>query len=104
MVLPTASLFQTHYFIIGTTYQRDDVRDRQRDLFQNLHFRRAGRRASHTGSHVALDVTSVVALVCGQSRDCRVCRRVPNRARVGVFCTLSGSYHIIPQHWVNVLC
>ena len=41
--------------------------------------------------HVALDVASVVAcLVCGQSRDCRGCRRVlrrvPNSARVGVFC------------------
>ena len=30
-----ASVFQTHYFIIGTTYQRNDVRDIQRDLFQN---------------------------------------------------------------------
>ena len=31
-----ASVFQTHYFIIDATYQRDDVRgrDRQRDLFQ----------------------------------------------------------------------
>ena len=77
--------FQTHYFIIGTTYQRDDVCDRQRDIFQNLPFRRAGRRASHAGSHVALDVASVVALVCGQSCDCRVCRRMPNRARGGVF-------------------
>ena len=84
------------------------MRDRQRDLFQNLHFRRAGcrasrragrragRRASHAGSHVALDVASVVALVCGQSRDCHVCRRVPNRARarVGVFCTLKGDHYI----------
>ena len=33
----------------------------------------------------------VVTLVCGLSRDFRVCRRaprrVPNRTRVGVFCT-----------------
>ena len=41
----------------------------------------------------ARDVASVVALVCGQSLDCRVRRRVPNRARarVGVFCTLKGN-------------
>ena len=48
--------------------------------------RRAGCRASHAGSHVQ------VALVGGHSRDCRVCRRVPrrvpDRARVGVFCSL----------------
>ena len=68
------------------------MRDRQRDVFKNLNFRRAGRRASHAGSHVALDVASVVAFVCGQSRDCRVCRRVPNRARVGVFCSLHVIY------------
>ena len=47
--------------------------------------RRTGRRAGFRASHVAL----VVALVCGQPRDfrvcCRVTRHVPNRARVGVF-------------------
>ena len=33
-----ASIFQTHCFIIGTTDQRDDVRDsRQRDIFQNCY-------------------------------------------------------------------
>ena len=53
-----ASIFQTHYFIIGTTYQRDDR--------QLLHFRRAGRRALHAGSHVPFDVASVVALACRQ--------------------------------------
>ena len=58
--------------IIGTTYQCDDSRERDRQL---LHFRRAGRRASYA----PLDVASVVALVCGQVRDCRVCRRVPRR-------------------------
>ena len=74
---------QTHYLIITKTYQRDDVRERerQRDNFQNCYIfvaRRAGLRASH--------VALVVALVCGQSREFRVCRRVtrrvPNYARV----------------------
>ena len=34
-----ASVFQTHYLIIAKTYQRDDVRerDRQRDHFQNCY-------------------------------------------------------------------
>ena len=53
-----------------------------------LHFRRAGRHASRRASYVALDVASVVTLVCGQSLDSRVPRRVPNRARVGVFLAL----------------
>ena len=84
-----ASVFQTHYLIIGTTYQSDNVRerDRQQDHFQNCYIfvaRRAGCRASH----VALDIALVVALVCGQSLDCRVCRRaprrVPNRVRAHV--------------------
>ena len=74
------SVFQTYYFTIGTAYQRDNVheRDRQRDFFQNCHIflaRHAGRRAGRCGgcraSYVALDVASVVALVGGQSRDCR---------------------------------
>ena len=56
--------------------------------------RRAGRRASFCASHFAL----VVALVCGQSRDFRVCRRVtrhvPNRARVGVFCFLRDTISV----------
>ena len=57
-----------------------------------LHIRRACRRVGRLASCVTLDVASVVALVCGQSRDCIVClrvpRRVPNcaRAPVGVFC------------------
>ena len=67
----------TLYLIIAKKYQRDDVRerDRERDHFQNCHIfvaRRAGCRASH----VAFDV----ALVCGQSRDFRVCCHVPRRA------------------------
>ena len=42
--------YQTHYLIIAKTYQRDDVRerDRQRDNFQNCYClveRRAGCRA-----------------------------------------------------------
>ena len=45
-----------------------------------LHFRSAGFRAYH--------VALVVVLVCGQSHDFRVCRRVtrgvPDRARVSV--------------------
>ena len=48
-----ASVLQTHYFIIGTTYQRDDVRDRQRDLFLNCY---AVCRASYVAFNVALDV------------------------------------------------
>ena len=83
------------------TYQRDDVRERKH--FQICHIfvaRRAGRRTGFRASYVALVVVLVVALVCGQSRDFRVCRRVPNRARrrvpnrarVGVFC----SYACIP--------
>ena len=88
-----ASVFQTHYFIICLTYQRDDVCDRQRHLFQNCCISVApafAPRAAHRASHVALDVASFVALVCEQSRDCRVPRRVPNRARarVGMFCTI----------------
>ena len=72
-----ASVFQTHYFIIGTTYQRDDVRDRQRDLYQNCYI--------SVAPAVALDVASVVAL----DSHAIVCRRVPNRPRVGVFCSLT---------------
>ena len=63
------------------------------DHYQNiparrlLNFRRVGFRASH--------VALVVALVCGQSGDFRVCRRVtrrvPNRARVRVFCAYHGN-------------
>ena len=75
---------------MGTTHQRE--RDRQSDLFQNCYIfiaRRAGRRAGRRASFVALNVASVVELVCLQSRDCRVCRRVQrrvlNRARVSVF-------------------
>ena len=176
-----ASVFQTHYLIIAKTYQRDDVRerDRQRDHFQNCYIfvtpvvanemkwigedgemiemtlssRHRIRNSSpgglrpstlpigHGGSpqywvlHVdggggnifvsfkpprpgteprtlawkaavltttlgpppagcrASHVALVVALVCGQSCNFRVSRRVtrhvPNRAdvRVGVFCT-----------------
>ena len=39
-------------------------------------------------TYIALDVASVVPLMYGQSRDCRLCRRVPNRARAGVFLVL----------------
>ena len=94
-----ASVFQTHYLIIVKTYQRGDVseRDRQSDHFQNCYIfvtRRADCRASHAGSHVSLN-DALVALVCGQSRDFCVCRRVPrrvaNRARVRVFCTFTVS-------------
>ena len=64
------------------------MRDRQHNVFLKL-LRRAGLRASHASSHVhvVLDVALVVALVCGQSGDCRVPRGVPNPARDGVFCT-----------------
>ena len=61
-----ASVFQTHYFIIGTTYQRDDVRDRQRYLFQNCY------------NSVAPVVAPAVALTCGLT--CCVGRRVGRRA------------------------
>ena len=51
------------------------------DHCQNIPARRRTR---------ALDVALVVALVCGQSRNFhvyrRVSRRVPNRARIDVFC------------------
>ena len=58
------------------------------DHFQNCYIFVARRRTGCRASHVALDVALVVAwLVCGQSRDFSVCRRVPRRARVGVFYT-----------------
>ena len=45
-------------------------------------------------SHVALIFVMVVALVCGHSRDFhvfrRVCRHVPSRVRIGVFCPFWG--------------
>ena len=77
------SFLQAHYLIISKTYQRDDVRerDRQRDHFQKCYIFVA-RRTRRRASLVAL----VVALVCGQSRDFRVCRRIPRRAHIGVFC------------------
>ena len=63
------------------------VRDRQCDLFQSCYIFVAPVVASYMLDE--LDIVSVVALVCGQSRECRVCRRVPrrvpNRARAGVF-------------------
>ena len=65
---------------------------RQRDHFDKSYIfvaRRAGRRAGHRTSYVALDVASVVALVRGQSRDCPVCRRVPYRARAVVACLIA---------------
>ena len=54
-----ASVFQTHYFIIGTTYQRDDVRDRQRDFFKTVTF--PSRRSSHRPSHFTCGLTCCVA-------------------------------------------
>ena len=79
--------------MISKTYQRDDVRDRDR---QHNHFQISSifvaRRTNCCASHVALDV----ALVCGQSRHFRICRYVPRRVpkpafahtRIGgVFCT-----------------
>ena len=72
--------------------RRTQVRWAMRSFPKLLHFRRADRRAGCRASHVALDVVLVVTLVCEQSRDFRVCLRVPrrmtNRTRVGVFCTL----------------
>ena len=117
----TTSVFQTHFFIIGITYQRDDVRerDRQRDLFQNCYIlRRAGRRANcragRRASYVALDVGSVVALLCRQSRDCRVCRRVtrcvPNRALLRsrynirrIFCASVALAYVTMTHQVVLM-
>ena len=74
--------FSTLYLIIGTAYQRNDVRERERqsDIFLKLlHFvarragrragrraeRRGGRRAGRRASYVALDVSSVVKFVLG---------------------------------------
>ena len=117
----TTSVFQTHFFIIGITYQRDDVRerDRQRDLFQNCYIlRRAGRRANcragRRASYVALDVGPVVALLCRQSRDCRVCRRVtrcvPNRALLRsrynirrIFCASVALAYVTMTHQVVLM-
>ena len=39
---------------------------------------RSSRRPLRLLCYVALNVLSVVVLVCGQSRDCRVCRRAQN--------------------------
>ena len=61
-------------------------------IFKTVTFMRAGFRAGFRASHVVL----VVAFVCGLSRDFRVCRRVtrrvPNGARVGVFCILASRF------------
>ena len=65
-----ASVFHKHDLITDTSYQRDEVRER--DLFQNLHFRRRPSR-----------------LTCCVGRRVwrHASRRVSNRARAGVFCT-----------------
>ena len=95
-----ALVYKDTILIISKTYQRDGVGERygQLDNYQNCYIfvaRRAGCRnlqlelaTEENASHFAL----VVTLVCGQSRDFRVCRRVKlrvnNRVRVGVFCSL----------------
>ena len=75
-----APISQTQYLIISTTHQRDDA-SVTGDYFKNcsIFVAPASRLICCVG------VASVVVLVCGQSRNCRACRRVPNRARVGVF-------------------
>ena len=89
--------------IISKTYERDavDERDGKRDKFQNCYIFAARRACCRTGFRVTTAInlslpqrkTPHIALVCGQSRDFRVCRRVsrrvPDRARVrvGVFCS-----------------
>ena len=55
-----------------------------RDNFQNRDIIVASFCASFRASHVAMAFALVVA--CGQLRNSHVCRRVHNRARVGVFC------------------
>ena len=47
-----ASGLQTYDFPIGTTHQRDDVRDRQRDLFQNCYIFVAPAVAPHMRAHM----------------------------------------------------
>ena len=42
-------------------------------------------------NYIALDVVSVVALVCRQSRDCRVPRGVPNRAVLRFKCIVPSA-------------
>ena len=98
-----ASVFQTRYLIIFKSYQRNAVRerDRQRDYFQNCYIfvaRRSGCRAVFCASHVELIVALVVVSVCGQSsefRRRRVPRRVSNCARVrGLVGCLSSRFCI----------
>ena len=77
-------------------------RDRQRDNFQNCYIFVVRRAGCHAGIRVTHNLASlVVALLCGQSHDFRVCRRVTRRvhnrvcARVGVFCIKLEINHLI---------
>ena len=76
--------FKHIILIISKTYQRDDVseRDKQRDHFQNC-YTVVALRAGCRASRVAFDIALLVALVCGQSRDFRVClsSRASSRSR-----------------------
>ena len=71
--------YQTHYLIISKTNQRKAYASAMGNviIFKTNIFvaRRAGFRAGFRPSHVAM----VFTLVCGQSRDFRVYRRVSRR-------------------------
>ena len=74
----TASVFQTHYLITAKTYQRDNVRERDRVIFKTVKFssRRSSRLTCRIGRHVGVWIVTRFSS--------RVPRRVPNRARFGV--------------------
>ena len=90
MISRWLSGYQAHYFIIFKTYHRDDVRERdgQRDNVQNCHIfveRHVSFCARFRASHVALVFALLCALVCGQSRDFCVCRRITRRVHSRAF-------------------